>query len=99
MRCNALSWNPMVAYNFTVASEDFNCYTFDMRKLGSARNVHKDHVQAVLDIDYSPTGQEFVTGSYDRTIRIFPVDQGHSREIYHTKRMQRYGAVTTTTTT
>jgi len=46
--------------------------------------------QRRLDIDYAPTGRELVTGSYDRTIRIFPVDQGHSREVYHTQRMQRY---------
>nr|XP_011464699.1 PREDICTED: DDB1- and CUL4-associated factor 13-like [Fragaria vesca subsp. vesca] len=43
-----------------------------------------------MDIDYSPTGREFVTGSYDRTVmRIFQYNGGHSREIYHTKRMQR----------
>lgn len=42
-----------------------------------------------LDIDYSPTGQEFVTGSYDRTLRIFRHTEGHSRDVYHTKRMQR----------
>ena len=28
-------------------------------------------------------------GGYDRTLRIFKRDQGHSREVYHTKRMQR----------
>jgi hypothetical protein len=33
-----------------------------MRRLESALNVHKDHVSAVLSIDYSPTGREFVTG-------------------------------------
>lgn len=87
--CNALSWNPMEAFNFTVASEDHNLYTFDMRKLSIALNVHMDHVGAVLDVDYSPTGREFVSGSYDRTIRIFPSDRGQSREVYHTKRMQR----------
>jgi WD repeat and SOF domain-containing protein 1 len=48
-----------------------------------------DHVGAVLDCDYAPTGREFVSGGFDRTIRIFPYDKGHSREIYHTKRMQR----------
>lgn len=37
---------------------------------------------------YSPTGEEIVSASYDRTIRIFNVEQAHSREIYHTKRMQ-----------
>lgn len=63
MRTNALCWNPMEAFNFTVANEDHNLYTFDMRKLKTALNVHKDHVSAVLDVDYSPTGREFVTGS------------------------------------
>ncbi|KAH1211929.1 DDB1- and CUL4-associated factor 13 [Glycine max] len=44
---------------------------------------------ARMDVDYSPTGREFVTGSYDRTVRIFQYNGGHSKEIYHTKRMQR----------
>lgn len=72
-----------------------------------------------MDIDYSPTGREFVTGSYDRTVsplafcfnlstlhlfllhsfistishlqvRLFQYNGGHSKEIYHTKRMQRF---------
>jgi DDB1- and CUL4-associated factor 13 len=30
-----------------------------------------------------------VTGSYDRTVRIWRADGGKSRELYHTKRMQR----------
>ncbi|KAI8927439.1 WD40-repeat-containing domain protein [Entophlyctis helioformis] len=89
MRTNAIAWNPMEAFNFTIANEDHNCYTFDMRNLANTLSVAKDHVSAVLDIDYSPTGEEFVTGSYDRTIRIFGARDGRSREIYHTKRMQR----------
>lgn len=48
-----------------------------------------DHVGAVIYLDYSPTGKEFVSGSYDKTIRIFESDKGHSRDVYHTKRMQR----------
>jgi WD repeat and SOF domain-containing protein 1 len=93
MRTNAIEWNPMEAFNFTTASEDHNLYTFDMRKLDRALQVHSDHVAAVLDLNYSPTGQEFVSGSYDRTLRIFPVTEGRSRELYHTKRMQRLFAV------
>ncbi|XP_063902522.1 DDB1- and CUL4-associated factor 13-like [Zophobas morio] len=93
MRTNHIAWNPIEAFNFTAANEDSNCYTFDMRRLESALNVHKDHVSAVLSIDYSPTGREFVTGSYDRTIRIFEYNKGHSREIYYTKRMQRVFSV------
>ncbi|KAG5553527.1 hypothetical protein RHGRI_011410 [Rhododendron griersonianum] len=104
-RTNSISWNPMEPMNFTatfgslfsqkslihgsVANEDCSCYSYDARKLDEAKCVHKDHVSAVMDIDYSPTGREFVTGSYDRTIRIFQYNGGHSREIYHTKRMQR----------
>jgi WD repeat and SOF domain-containing protein 1 len=83
----------MEAFNFTVANEDSNCYTFDMRKLDIALNVHRDHVAAVMSVDYSPTGKEFVTGSYDRTVRLFGIDAGHSREVYHTKRMQRIFSV------
>ncbi|GAU87510.1 hypothetical protein RvY_00342 [Ramazzottius varieornatus] len=93
MRSNALCWNPMEAFLFTVANEDYNCYSFDMRKLGTPVMVYMDHVSAVLDLDYSPTGREFVTASYDKTIRIFPADKGRSREIYHTKRMQRVTTV------
>ena len=41
-----------------------------------------------MDVDYNPTGTEFVTGSYDKTLRIFGSANGASRDIYHTKRMQ-----------
>jgi DDB1- and CUL4-associated factor 13 len=86
---NAISWNPMEAFNFAVANEDHNIYIFDMRKLERALNVLKDHVAAVMDVDFSPTGEELVSASYDRTVRLWNRDRGHSRDIYHTKRMQR----------
>ncbi|KCV72407.1 hypothetical protein H696_01803 [Fonticula alba] len=89
MKTNAIAWNPMQAFNFTAANEDHNCYTFDMRNMSSALNILKDHVSAVMDIDYSPTGKEIVTGSYDCSIRLFRANEGHSRDIYHTRRMQR----------
>ncbi|KAK9449109.1 WD40-repeat-containing domain protein [Limtongia smithiae] len=89
MRTNTICWNPIEAFNFAAANEDHNVYMYDMRKLTRALNVYKDHVGAVMDVDFSPTGQELVTGSYDKTIRIFRVREGHSRDIYHTKRMQR----------
>lgn len=88
-KTNSIAWNPMEPMNFTAANEDGNCYSYDLRKLNEATMVHTDHAAAVMDIDYSPTGREFVTGSYDRTVRIFQYNGGHSREIYHTSRMQR----------
>ncbi|KAK7949091.1 WD40-repeat-containing domain protein [Apiospora aurea] len=94
--CNAISFNPMEGMNCAVASEDHSVYLFDMRKVDRALNILKDHVAAVMDVEFSPTGQELVTASYDRTIRLWNRDQGHSRDIYHTKRMQRcYSAMWT----
>lgn len=93
MRSNALCFNPMRAMQFTVANENFNLYTFDIRHLKTALQAHTDHVGAVLSLDYSPTGTEFVSGSYDKSLRIFPVDSMKSREVYHTKRMQKVTSV------
>ena len=93
LKTNAIAWNPMEAMVFTVASEDYNMYAFDMRKLDRPVNVQMDHTGAVTDVDYSPTGRELVSGSYDKTVRIWASDSGRSREIYHTKRMQRLTGV------
>jgi len=93
MRSNDLEWNPMEPMNFAVANDDYNAYTFDMRKLDEPLRIFKGHTSAVMSLSWSPTGKEFVTGSYDRTLRIFPVNGGTSRDIYHTKRMQRVFSV------
>lgn len=91
MRCNDLQWNPMEPLNFVVANEDYNAYTFDMRKLKEPTHMYKGHQSAVMSVSWAPTGREFVTGSYDRTMRIFNLRErnGTARDIYHTKRMQR----------
>ncbi|OXV08314.1 hypothetical protein Egran_03925 [Elaphomyces granulatus] len=90
---NTIAWNPMEAFNFAVANEDHNIYMFDMRKMNRALNVLKDHVAAVMDVEFSPTGEELVSASYDRTVRLWSRSSGHSRDIYHTKRMQRVFSV------
>ncbi|KAK3652178.1 Protein sof1 [Elasticomyces elasticus] len=86
---NAISWNPMEAFNLALANEDHNIYLFDMRNLSRALNVLKDHVSAVMDVEFSPTGEELVSASYDRSVRLWKRNEGHSRDVYHTKRMQR----------
>lgn len=87
-RNNCISWNPLEAFNFVTGNEDHNAYLWDMRNMKKTINIYKDHVAAIMDVDFSPTGEEIVTGSYDKTIRIFNARAGHSRDIYHTKRMQ-----------
>lgn len=89
LRTNCISFNPMLAYNFVCGSEDLNLYGYDMRNMARATNVYKDHVSAVLDVDFNPTGKQLVSASYDKTIRIYNVNEGHSKEVYHTKRMQQ----------
>ncbi|KAI9220828.1 WD repeat and SOF domain-containing protein 1 [Blastocladiella britannica] len=93
MTSNAVCWNPMDPVQFAVANEDHNTYLFDLRNLDRATNVLKDHVSAVLDVDFSPTGADLVTGAYDKTLRVYNVSSGHSRDVYHTKRMQRLWSV------
>lgn len=68
-------------------------YTFDTRWLKNPAKVHKGHTSAVIDVDYAPTGKEFVSGAYDKTLRIFDVHKANSRDVYHTKRMQHITCV------
>jgi WD repeat and SOF domain-containing protein 1 len=98
MRSNALSWCPTLPTVLLLASEDHNLYTFDIRKLDSPTQIYKGHVGGVMGCDWSPTGEELVSGSWDRTVRLWKRDTGKSRDVYHTKRMQRVFDVTFTPT-
>jgi len=89
MQSNALSWSPTFPTSVLLASEDHNLYTFDVRNLSSPTHIYKAHVAAVMSCDWSPTGLEFVSGGWDRTLRIWKDGRGTQPEVYHTKRMQR----------
>ncbi|XP_052895340.1 DDB1- and CUL4-associated factor 13 [Anopheles moucheti] len=93
LRSNQLSWNPMQAFHFAVANEDHNLYTYDTRQLTHPLKIHHGHVGSATSVDYAPTGKEFVSGSYDKTIRIFDAAKANSKEVYHTKRMQHVTCV------
>ncbi|KIK97304.1 hypothetical protein PAXRUDRAFT_825063 [Paxillus rubicundulus Ve08.2h10] len=89
MRSNALSWSPTFPTSVLLASEDHNLYTFDVRNLSSPLHIYKAHVAPVMSCEWSPTGLEFVSGGWDRTVRIWKEGRGTNPEVYHTKRMQR----------
>lgn len=68
-----------------------------MRNLSSATQIYKGHVGAVMSVDWSPTGQNLATASYDRTVRLWDTGKGaRSRDVYHTKRMQKVFCVSYT---
>ncbi len=89
MKNNDLSWSPTFPTSILLASEDHNLYTFDVRHLSTPTQIYKAHVSAVTSCDWSPTGTEFVSGGWDRTLRIWQEGHGTHPEVYHTKRMQR----------
>ncbi|CAK5274794.1 unnamed protein product [Mycena citricolor] len=89
MSSNDLSWSPTFPTTVLLASEDHNLYTFDIRNLTNPSQIYKGHVAAVMSCDWAPTGLEFVSGGWDRTLRIWKEGRGHNPEVYHTKRMQR----------
>lgn len=90
MRSNALAWSPTFPTSVLLASEDHNLYTFDVRSMNKPTHIYKGHVAAVTSCDWAPTGLEFVSGGWDRTVRVWKEGVGTQPEVYHTKRMQRY---------
>lgn len=92
-KSSTVCWNPIEPFNFVAGNEDGNGYGFDMRRLEKPSMIYKDHIGAILDLDFSPTGKYFATGSFDRTVRIFDVRTGKSTEVYHNKRMQKIFAL------
>ncbi|KAF5345833.1 hypothetical protein D9757_014889 [Collybiopsis confluens] len=89
MRANALLWSPTFPTSILLASEDHKLYTFNIRHLDLPSMIYKGHVAAVMSCKWSPTGTKFVSGGWDRTVRMWQTEQGHAPEVYHTKRMQR----------
>ena len=92
MNSNQIAWNPYNPLMFAVASEDYQTYLFDMRKLDHASKILKGHVEAVMSCSFSPTGRKIVTGGWDKTLRIYDIhgnNNSNASNIYHTKRMQK----------
>lgn len=56
--------------------------------------VLRGHASAVTDIQHSANGTRIVTGSVDRSVRIFSNDISHRQEaLYHNRRMQAVNSI------
>jgi len=89
MRSNAICWNHVNSSEFTLASEDSNLYSFDLRNLSQVKKVYKGHVLPVLSLAQDKKNQDLLSGSLDSTIRIFPKSFIQISEIFFNQRMNR----------
>ncbi|EZG55933.1 SOF1-like domain protein [Gregarina niphandrodes] len=93
MQSNSGAWNPMRPFEFAVANDDHNVYTFDIRNFASAKHVYCGFVHAALSVAYAPTGKELCAGGQDETVRIWTHGERFSRDVYHNRRMQSVTSV------
>lgn len=87
-KTNAVSFNPRDGHTFVSANEDFCTYLHDMRYLDTPNGVFRGHANAVVSVDFNPLGTEIVSGSFDKTIRIFDIQERKSKDTYYNRRMQ-----------
>lgn len=90
---NCLSFNPQEGYEFSCGNEDGNGYLYDIRNYTRPTEIYRGHTNAIVGISFSPDGREVVTGSFDRTIRIFRINDRKARDCYYNDRMQIVHAV------
>mmetsp|Transcript_6206 Transcript_6206/g.14652 ORF Transcript_6206/g.14652 Transcript_6206/m.14652 type:complete len:434 (+) Transcript_6206:46-1347(+) len=89
MRSNDVCWNQLISSEFTLANEDSNLYTFDLRNLSQVKKVHQGHVLPVLSLAQDLKNQDLVSGSLDSTIRTFPKSPAQKSEVFFSQRMYR----------
>lgn len=99
---NSLSVDPARKNVFITGLNNGELRTYDTAYIRRAQGafqtpcakILRGHASPVLDAQYSPNGKNIVTGSLDRTIRVFKNDIHHTQEhIYYTKRMMCVNAV------
>lgn len=85
---NCMSFSPQQGFMFATGNEDGNGYLHDMRNPSRPVETYRGHTNAVVAISFNPNGREIATGSFDRTIRLFNIDERKSRDCYYNDRMQ-----------
>ncbi|AFN82490.1 WD40 repeat-containing protein [Encephalitozoon romaleae SJ-2008] len=86
-KTNDISFSPMDGHIFVSGNEDFCTYLHDIRYLHEPSGIYRGHGNAVVSVEFNPPGTEIATGSFDKTIRIFDVNERKSRDTYYNKRM------------
>lgn len=97
---NSISVDPSNGHQFAAALDSGELKVYDMRYLRDGAKgtepsrVYRGHASPALDVSYSADGRRIVSGSSDRTVRIFSSRLVHRQEqVYHNRRMQAVNAV------
>lgn len=82
-----MSFNPQKGYMFAVGKEDGNAYLHDLRNPDTPIETYRGHTNSIVSISFNPNGKEIVTGSFDKTIRLFNTNERKPRDCYYNDRM------------
>jgi len=89
MRSNDIIWSPKNPWEFTVANEDSNLYSFDLRSISNIKKTYKGHVMPIQSLDQEKKDGMIVSGSLDRTIRIHQPKSDFDSVVFSSSRMSR----------
>ena len=89
MQTNDILWSKINPWDFIVANEDSNLYTFDIRKINQIKKVYKGHVMPVQCLDQNKKNGNIISGSLDRTIRIYSPKSDFKSDVFSSSRMAR----------
>ncbi len=89
MRSNDINWSPKNPWEFIIANEDSNLYSFDLRRLSNIKKTYKGHVMPTQSLDQEKKEGMIVSGSLDRTIRIHRPKSDFKSVVFSSSRMSR----------
>ncbi|KAL9135642.1 MAG: hypothetical protein Q9175_003153 [Cornicularia normoerica] len=73
---NALRFIPSTNHLLLSASADAKIKIFDVYRDRELLRTYSGHSKSVSDVNFNPTGTQFVSGSYDRFMKIWDTESG-----------------------
>eukprot|EP00866_Antonospora_locustae_P001805 jgi/Antlo1/1805/13 len=93
IKANCIQFSPRHGHVLASGDEDSNLYVHDIRYTNRPMATFSHHVNSVVSLDFSPLGSCIATGSYDKTVRIFNIDERRCEDVYYNQRMYNVNAV------
>lgn len=93
IKANCIQFSPRHGHILASGDEDSKLYLHDIRHTKRPMATFSHHVNSVVSLDFSPLGSCVTTGSYDKTVRIFNIDERRCEDVYYNQRMYNVNAV------